>query len=112
MIDYGHLYVIEVEVPGVKEVGKLSIRWIDSCTLSVKGDVHSANRGLEQDAHGDDAGPWAKLQVHPYVLVHERRIGTFERRFTFPMHAVESEQMTAKVSNCQPFRLCFPLMFV
>lgn len=112
MIDYGHLYIIEIEVPGVKDVEKLSIRWIDSCTLSVRGDVHSANRALEQDAHGDDAGAWANPQVQPYVLVHERRIGTFERRFTFPMQTVEGENMTAKVGNCWSFESCSPLMVI
>jgi HSP20 family molecular chaperone IbpA len=94
-------YIVDIEVPGVKDPHDISVTWSTSRNLVVKGNVESGHGRTEKqenatgttDAQGDgkDSHPH-----EPVLLVGERRLGPFRRHFTFP-EEVEMEKLTAKL---------------
>lgn len=95
LLDYFSYYLVEVEVPSIKDVNQLQVQWIDANTLLVKGKT----AGYEGIALPGDEESKEKAHGHrcPYTIVEERRLGTFERHFTFPSQTVEADNMTAKL---------------
>jgi HSP20 family molecular chaperone IbpA len=96
-------YIIEVEVPGIKDVSKLKIQWLDNTTLIVKGETEQAKQPAptENEDKKEDNKNHAKEQSRacewPYLVIGERRLGPFERRFTFPVQTVEQDNVKAKL---------------
>ena len=94
-------YIVEIEVPGVKDVSKLKIQWLDNSTLLVKGGTEQAKQpGPAADGDKDEdtkehAKEQSKAREWPYLVIGERRLGAFERRFTFPSQTVEQENVKA-----------------
>jgi HSP20 family molecular chaperone IbpA len=99
LLDYISHYIVEIEVPGVRDVTKLKIQWLDSTTLRVKGEIEKAEQaGTSDDKAVDEhSEEHSKAREWPYVVIGERRLGTFERRFTFPTQTVEADKITAKL---------------
>jgi len=97
-------YIIDIEVPGVKNPHDIKVTWTSSRSLLVSGNVvrpesgHPAAEKEEnmtgtRDVHGDWKGP----QSHePELLAAERRLGPFRRHFTFP-EEVDMEKLVAKL---------------
>lgn len=95
-------YLVEIEVPGIKDSSEITCEWISLRRLVVSGSVGRPGSvpAVEQegetgtrDAHGDFKPP---KPHEPYLLVGERRIGPFRRNFYFPAD-VEMEKMSAKL---------------
>jgi HSP20 family molecular chaperone IbpA len=97
-------YIVDIEVPGIKNPRDISVTWRTSRILVVSGNVvgpesgHSRTEKQENitgtiDTQGDGKDP----QPHePVLLVGERRLGPFRRYFTFP-EEVDMEKLTAKL---------------
>lgn len=94
-MDYFTHYLVEIEVPGVKDVSQIQARWIDANTLFVKGKT----AGHEGIALPGDSESKDEAHGHrcPFVIIEERRLGTFERHFSFPSQTVEADNMTARL---------------
>ncbi|KAK8216907.1 hypothetical protein M8818_001870 [Zalaria obscura] len=99
-----HEFLIEVEVPGVKDVHELSVHWTTSRSLIISGDVSRPDEptttGPSTTGDGGEKGETqdgaeAKDKPHkPVLLIGERRIGPFRRIVTFP-DEVETDKVTA-----------------
>ncbi len=111
IIDYLNHYIVEVEVPGIKDVSKLQVTWLDANTLVVRGTIQrfrprqdaidTANHHPgKTDAHEGIVEPWETEKLNgedgqkehhhrPYEVVQERRLGSFERHFWFPHATVK-----------------------
>lgn len=102
ILDYTNRYVVEVEVPGIKDVSKLKIQWLDRQTLLVKGETEreeqraSIANGTENRASKVNENAESKVHL-PYLVIGERRLGSFERRFTFPAASVEQDGVKARL---------------
>jgi len=81
--DLGAYYLVDVEVPGVKDPGSLHLQWTDASTLVLSGMI--ARPTDEESSIGDQSN-------HPqeHVIIGERRVGKFQRRLTFP-HNVDPD---------------------
>jgi HSP20 family molecular chaperone IbpA len=116
----GH-YLIELEVPGIKSADSIALNWTSWRSLVVAG---SSFRSWELDtsanprttSNGHQAGESADRsdldasalkgskvkandvndQLPPFLVVGERRIGSFRREFHFPMDIVV-EKVEAKL---------------
>jgi len=107
-------YLIEIEVPGVKDSSDITCKWTSMKSLVVSGNVtrpawksssqHSAPLSEQRTVDKEDTkgtrnsqGDFKPLDQHePNLLVAERRIGAFRRNFYFPLD-VEMEKLTAKL---------------
>ena len=107
-------YLIELEVPGVKDADAITIKWTSFKSLVVAGstlrswepkktDIHPAagaaddgeklkaknGVGLDvkalRDAHKKSDQDGASDEWPPYLIVGERKIGSFRREFHFPV---------------------------
>jgi HSP20 family molecular chaperone IbpA len=100
-------YLIEVEVPGIKDAGAITLNWTSFKSLVVAGstfrswdpktsvDPKLANDGektkngvgLDVRAFKDakDKANDVNDEWPPYLVVGERRIGSFRREFHFPV---------------------------
>lgn len=105
-------YLVEIEVPGVKDTNEIKCQWTSTKSLVVSGSVNrpawkasaqdstakpEQEKADEQlgtrDAHGD----YKPAEQHePYVLIGERKIGAFRRSFYFPVD-VETDKLSAKL---------------
>lgn len=106
-------YLIEIECPGVKNAADIHCQWTSRRHLTVTGTV---GRPEYVSVMSEDNDPIAlmpklcrekdipaqqqengKAKERPvYLILGERRIGSFRRNFTFPVD-VEQEQMSAKL---------------
>jgi HSP20 family protein len=89
-------YLVEVEVPGVKNTEQITVHWTTSRNLIIRGGVLRPDGSKNEDQTKDqpevdssDAqftqDSTKKSNVHdPALLVGERRIGPFRRIFNFP----------------------------
>lgn len=101
-------YLIEVECPGVKDPADIHCQWTSSRHLNVSGTTARPEYVPHSDAEllalmprvcrekdipmlGD-----AEKERPVYLILGERRIGSFRRIFTFPVE-VEHDSMTAKL---------------
>ena len=85
-------YLVEVEVPGVKDVGNIKCQWTSSTTLIISGQV-------DRPEDTAQAEKWQAEQAEhspPYLVIGERRVGCFKRRLTFPGD-IDHDKMTAKL---------------
>jgi len=97
-------YIIDIEVPGIKNPHDIKVTWTTSRSLLVSGNVVRAESGhpaveKEENLTGttDAEDHWKGSQVHePELLVGERRLGPFRRHFTFP-EEVDMEKLVAKL---------------
>lgn len=100
-------YLIDVECPGVKDSVDIHCQWTSSRHLTVSGSVSRPEYVREsEDAFAlmpmlcreSEIPAQAQEGAHkpPYVIVGERRIGSFRRNFTFPVE-IEQQQMTARL---------------
>jgi HSP20 family molecular chaperone IbpA len=104
-------YIIDIEVPGIKDPHAISVSWTTSRSLVVSGSIvglessagHSRAEKPEKpaedktgtrDAHGDWKEP--NKTHEPELLVGERRLGPFRRHFSFP-DEVNMDELTAKL---------------
>lgn len=98
-------YLIELECPGIKDAADIHCQWTSSRHLTVTGDIARP----EYVGSGKDdvlalmpmlcreSQIEAQIESRPvYLVLGERRIGSFRRNFTFPVE-VEQENMTAKL---------------
>jgi len=95
LIDDIDHYLIEIELPGVKDPADVKCKWTSTTSLIVYGVTHRAG---EESATSQDNGD-AVDDLHkdgPYLVISERRIGTFSRRIHFPL-GVSMEEMTANL---------------
>lgn len=95
-------YLLEIEVPGVRYSANIRCQWTSSKTLIVSGEIERPAYG-QQKKTTSTAGGERNIpatdddeEEPPYVLVGERRIGSFKRLFTFPVD-VDTEKLTAKL---------------
>lgn len=107
-------YLVEVEVPGIKDAGEIICEWTQMKSLVVSGCINrppcdsqprspeTASR-KEAEGDGDELGTRdSKVEHRPpkqdgaFLLVGERKIGPFRRHFYFPLD-VEREKLTAKL---------------
>lgn len=97
-------YMIDIEVPGIKDSSEIECRWTSLRSLVVSGATtrpdritgpakQAAKAPGTRDATGDYHLP---DPAEPYVLLGERRIGPFERHFNFPID-VETELLEAQL---------------
>lgn len=115
-------YLIELECPGVKDAADIHCQWTSSRHLAVSGTVARPeyvpcddrevialmpglcrekdlplSSSLEQEGEQKKNGDGGSETPPPvYVVLGERRIGSFRRTFTFPVE-VEHEGMTARL---------------
>ncbi|KAM0708854.1 hypothetical protein Q7P35_005508 [Cladosporium inversicolor] len=115
-------YLIELEVPGIKDAGAIALNWTSWRSLVVAGtifrswdpkttlDLDSASNSKSEkgDAAGElrldveapkdakDEADAENAQLPPYLVIGERRIGSFRREFHFPVD-VEVEKVEAKL---------------
>ena len=88
-------YLVEVEVPGVKDAASIKCQWTAASTLIVSG--QNARPGESTNKPSDQNSIKSTDDEHtPCMVVGERKIGGFRRILTFP-GIVESEKMTAKL---------------
>jgi len=89
-------YIVDIEVPGIKNPHDIKVSWTSSRSLLVSGNVVRPEIG--HPAAGKDAHEEGKEHhVHePELLVRERRLGPFRRHFTFP-DEVDMEKLVAKL---------------
>lgn len=85
-------YLVEVEVPGVKDVNNIKCQWISSTALIISGQVSRPDETTHTDF--SQAGP-AETSL-PYLVIGERRVGSFRRHLTFP-GTIDHDKMTAKL---------------
>ncbi|GAB7361430.1 hypothetical protein MBLNU230_g1486t1 [Neophaeotheca triangularis] len=86
-------YLIDVEVPGVKDTAELRLQWQNAGRLVLTGEVRrpgdeSGEFGAElerQEGRFHGSGGEGKGKTGPEFLVAERRVGGFKRVFTFPV---------------------------
>jgi HSP20 family molecular chaperone IbpA len=92
LIDNIEHYLIEVELPGVKRPEDVKCKRTSATSLIVYGEINRTP--IESDtsqANGD-----AEAKDGPYLVIGERRIGTFRRQIHFPL-SVSMEEMTAEL---------------
>jgi HSP20 family molecular chaperone IbpA len=116
-------YLIELEVPGIKDAEAITINWTSFKSLVVAGttfrswepkaakvDLQAANEsekskngvGLDVKALKDaqnkaeDAAAAAADEYPPYLVVGERMIGAFRREFHFPVD-IDVKKVEAKL---------------
>jgi HSP20 family molecular chaperone IbpA len=96
--DTGTDYVMELEVPGLKDVQDIQCRWASSRTLTVSGTIRRPPVSEDDKTADNPSAPPDTHGVHsdgpPYLLIGERKTGPFRRIFTFPAE-VEMEQLNA-----------------
>ncbi len=108
LIDETTRYVVQVEVPGVKDVSKIKCQWSSSTHLAVTGDNTPPDQTEGANGHGVKEDESAKpLSSHtgthepsefaPSPFIEERRLGIFRRDFSFPSNNIDGEKMTAKL---------------
>lgn len=108
-------YLIEVEVPGIKDASELSVEWTSSRSLVVCGiserpqweqnalkDENRLPSGPVTSKTGtrDEHGEWKAPEggSEQLLLIGERRIGPFRRHFSFPVD-VDAETLSAKLES-------------
>lgn len=118
-------YTVEVELPGIQDVNRISLTWTSWKTLVLTGSsfrdwqsdissqpddgkknsgtpemTTSANKDYRDDkdetAKGSSVTDSEQKDGPPYLLIGERRIGTFRREFHFPV-SVEVEKVEASL---------------
>jgi HSP20 family molecular chaperone IbpA len=107
-------YLVEVEVPGIKDASEITCEWTQMKSLVVTGCINrppsesqspSPEAASRTEAEGDrnelgtrESKGEDKPSKHdePFLLVGERKIGPFRRHFYFPVD-VERENLTAKL---------------
>lgn len=115
-------YLIELELPGIKDASAIALNWTSCRSLVVAGnsnrswelkptsDTESASKGEKEkidatnevelktraptDARAKTDGRNAHLP--PYLVIGERRIGSFRREFHFPVE-LDVEKVEAKL---------------
>ncbi|KAF2769146.1 HSP20-like chaperone [Teratosphaeria nubilosa] len=99
--DVINAYLIEVEVPGIKDVKDIHVYWIGQKTLIVRGEINrlpwkgEAKAGLSEQ-NCNSAHNAAHTVEPPYPLVQERKIGAFRRVFGFPFEP-DHDTLSAKL---------------
>ncbi|KAK3645631.1 Heat shock 70 kDa protein 1A [Elasticomyces elasticus] len=117
--DSGDDYLIDIEVPGVKNTADVHLDWTSSRSFVLSGSVHRPGTAEVVESGMDDAAtsipkkstgyerngsvghkPNAKEEVQapglPHLLAGERRVGFFKRVFTLPCE-VDVEKVSAKL---------------
>lgn len=115
-------YLIELEVPGIKDAGAIALNWTSWRSLVVAGtifrswgpkttlelDSASNSKSEKGDAVGEvrldaeapkdakDKADAENAQLPPFLVIGERRIGSFRREFHFPVD-VEVEKVEARL---------------
>ncbi len=110
LIDEVTGYVIQVEVPGIKDVNNIKCQWTSSTQLIVTGDntppektEGTSGNATKEDKSTKDlwyhSGNHGLLEFAPRSIIAERRMGMFRRDFSFAPDTVDIEKMTAKLEG-------------
>jgi HSP20 family molecular chaperone IbpA len=111
-------YILEGELPGVRDKESINVVWLQNKALVVHGTIESAVAATTpapaqadeaKDANttqpgASDGKPPAEHKggrskiTFPRQLLHERHIGPFERSFTFP-DEVDMDNMKASLTD-------------
>lgn len=114
-------YLLDGEFPGVTDSSLITVEWLHNQVLIIEGvtkpaspkmatePVQQNHNGLERSPkHGEELRTLESVQLevmkekpvvnYPRQLLNERRIGGFQRSFTFPSE-VDAENMKAGLSN-------------
>lgn len=97
-------YLIDMEVPGIQNPHEISVSWTSTRSLVISGNIAGPEPGkVVPEKHEnktgtrDANGSWKDSEPHgPEIILQERRIGPFRRRFNFPDEA-NMEKLTAKL---------------
>ncbi|OQN95321.1 hypothetical protein B0A48_18671 [Cryoendolithus antarcticus] len=115
-------YLVDLELPGVKDPNSISLNWISWRTLVISGNItrpwvkpdeqapsseSNGNGGISKGAaalHKDSKKnldyfkdePQVIEDRPPWLILGERRIGTFRRELNFPVE-VDTEKLIAKL---------------
>lgn len=76
-------YLIEVEVPGIKQPSEVAVSWTGSRSLLITGTIKRPEYAPLEGSKDDD-DPEHPHGSGDHVLVGERRLGPFRRYFNFP----------------------------
>jgi len=96
-------YLVEIEMPGIKDTKRVTVSWTGTRSLTVTGNVTRPEYELpimndNETGSRDAKGEYKEPPIHhaPMLLVSERRVGPFRRQFVFP-DEVDKEHLTAKL---------------
>jgi len=90
-------YLIEIEVPGIKDSNDIACQWTSLKSLVVTGNVtRPAWKVSSEDYALKREQELVNDSNEPYLMVGERRIGAFRRSFYFPVE-VETDKLSAKL---------------
>ena len=106
-------YLVDIEVPGVKDTSEVTVKWTSTSSLVVLGTVErpiwgklkqemkeqkpaapivaTAEKDVDRTSHASESYPQDES-----LVVGERRLGPFRRHVNFPIE-VESGGVTAKL---------------
>ncbi|KAK5130945.1 hypothetical protein LTR08_001548 [Meristemomyces frigidus] len=109
-------YLVEVEVPGIKDTKDITCQWTSWRSLVISGTTTRSwqSQATKTNSSAAKSGsPLAKVmstdsdgskseqavdesddELPPYLYIAERRIGSFRRQFNFPVD-VDMERLTA-----------------
>ena len=90
--DAGHEYLIEIEVPGIKDPDKISCQWTGSKSIVVSGTTERPAWSVQPETRNTGDVPTRDAQskgsssqpTKPFLLIGERRIGPWQRHISFP----------------------------
>lgn len=100
--EFNGAYVINLEVPGVKDAEDINIRWAGSRALLITGTVtrpwatasdYDGTTSPKADSGFEDA----TFEGPASLMIGERRLGRFRRVFHFP-HDVDMSALEAKLN--------------
>lgn len=97
-------YIVDIEVPGIKNPRDISVTWTTSRNLVISGNAVGPESGDSRTEKAENMtgtigtqGDGKNPQPHePVLLVRERRLGPFRRYIAFP-EEVDMEKLTAKL---------------
>ncbi|KAI7477863.1 hypothetical protein KC351_g8584 [Hortaea werneckii] len=115
-------YMIDIELPGVKDANTIRLHWLSWTSLIVSGESNrpwnsTTPSNTTKTAHSDsklkpsESETSANTEIHmesadlaqtnraalpPHLLIGERRIGAFRREFHFPVE-VDVDKVDAKL---------------
>jgi len=95
-------YLVEIEVPGIKDPKDVSVSYTSDRSILISGTVARPDYGYPEEASDqeslsrrDSKGQWKEPTPHGvHLLVGERKIGPFRRYLNFPS---DVEKVTVKL---------------
>jgi HSP20 family molecular chaperone IbpA len=93
-------YLVDIEVPGIKDPSSISVLWTSWRSLVVSGSTFRVWRSqhdvVANNATSEDDQQEEREDLPPWLVMGERRIGSFRREFHFPVD-IDIEKLDAKL---------------